>query len=68
MAITISGNFAAALLDGFAIALLIPFLNILFHQPPTGMEKGWVAGLLDATVGRQIVPGDEMASLRNVIL
>jgi len=68
MAITISGNLAAALLDGFAIALLIPFLNILFHQPPTGMEKGWVAGLLDATVGSRIVPGDEMASLRNVIL
>ena len=68
MTITIVGNLAAALLDGFAIALLIPFLNILFHQPPTGMEKGWVAGLLDATVGSTIVPGDEMASLRNVIM
>jgi ATP-binding cassette, subfamily B, bacterial MsbA len=68
MAITIVGNLAAALLDGFAIALLIPFLNILFHQPPTGMEKGWVANLLDATVGSTIVPGDEMTSLRNVIM
>jgi subfamily B ATP-binding cassette protein MsbA len=68
MTITIVGNLAAALLDGFAIALLIPFLNILFHQPPTGMEKGWVAGLLDNTVGNTIVPGDEMTSLRNVIM
>jgi subfamily B ATP-binding cassette protein MsbA len=68
MAITIVGNLAAAVLDGFAIALLIPFLNILFHQPPTGMEKGWVAGLLDNTVGNTIVPGDEMTSLRNVIV
>lgn len=68
MTITIVGNLAAALLDGFAIALLIPFLNILFHQPPIGMEKGWVAGLLDSTVGGTIVPGDEMTSLRNVIM
>jgi len=68
MTITIVGNLAAALLDGFAIALLIPFLNILFHQPPTGMEKGWVAGLLNNTVGNTIVPGDEMTSLRNVIM
>ena len=68
MTITIVGNLAAALLDGFAIALLIPFLNILFHQPPTGMEKGWVAGLLDRTVGSRIVPGDEMSSLHTVIM
>jgi subfamily B ATP-binding cassette protein MsbA len=68
MTITVVGNFAAALLDGFAIALLIPFLNILFHQPPTGMEKGWVAGLLDRTVGSRIVPGDEMSSLHTVIM
>jgi subfamily B ATP-binding cassette protein MsbA len=58
----------AALLDGFAIALLIPFLNILFHQPSTSLKSGWVSKLLNATVGSQIVPGDEMRSLRNVIL
>lgn len=68
MAITVIGNLAAALLDGFAIALLIPFLNVLFHQPATGMESGWVARLLDATVGTRIIPGDEMRSLRNVII
>jgi subfamily B ATP-binding cassette protein MsbA len=68
MAITIVANLLAALLDGFAIALLIPFLNILFHQPATAMPKGLVAGLLDATVGGRIIPGDEMRSLRNVII
>ena len=68
MAITIVANLLAALLDGFAIALLIPFLNILFHQPSTSLKSGWVAKLLNATVGSQIIPGDEMRSLRNVIL
>jgi subfamily B ATP-binding cassette protein MsbA len=68
MAITIVANLVAALLDGFAIALLIPFLNILFHQPSTSLKSGWVAKLLNATVGSQIVPGDEMRSLRNVIM
>src|SRR5437868_3445771 len=68
MAITIVANLVAALLDGFAIALLIPFLNILFHQPSTSLKSGWVSKLLNATVGSQIVPGDEMRSLRNVIL
>jgi subfamily B ATP-binding cassette protein MsbA len=68
MAITIVANLVAALLDGFAIALLIPFLNILFHQPSTSLKSGWVAKLLNATVGSQIVPGNEMRSLRNVIL
>jgi subfamily B ATP-binding cassette protein MsbA len=68
MAITIACNLIAALLDGFAIALLIPFLNILFHQPSASLKSGWVAKLLNATVGSQIVPGDEMRSLRNVIV
>jgi len=68
MAITIVANLVAALLDGFAIALLIPFLNILFHQPSTSLKSGWVSKLLNATVGSKIIPGDEMHSLRNVIL
>jgi subfamily B ATP-binding cassette protein MsbA len=68
MAITIVANLVAALLDGFAIALLIPFLNILFHQPATAIPKGLVANLIDATVGGRIIPGDEMRSLRNVII
>jgi subfamily B ATP-binding cassette protein MsbA len=32
------------------------------------MKSGWISKLLDATVGSQIVPGDEMHSLRNVII
>src|SRR4051812_6110998 len=68
MSITIVSNLVAAVLDGFAIALLIPFLNILFHQPSTSLKSGWVSKLLDATVGSRIIPGDEMRSLRNVIL
>ena len=68
MAVSIAANLVAALLDGFSIALLIPFLNILFHQPAIGMTKGWIAKLLNATVGNSIVPGQEMESLRNVIL
>jgi subfamily B ATP-binding cassette protein MsbA len=68
MAITIVANLIAALLDGFAIALLIPFLNILFHQPATAMPKGFVGNLLHTFVGGQIIPGDEMRSLRNVII
>jgi subfamily B ATP-binding cassette protein MsbA len=68
MAITIVANLFAALMDGFAIALLIPFLNILFHQPATSLKSGWVSKLLEATVGSRIIPGDEMRSLRNVIL
>ena len=68
MAITIVANLVAALLDGFAIALLIPFLNILFHQPATAIPKGLVTNLIDATVGGRIIPGDEMRSLRNVII
>ncbi len=68
MAITIVANLIAALLDGFAIALLIPFLNILFHQPATTMPKGFVGNLLHTIVGGQIIPGDEMRSLRNVII
>jgi ATP-binding cassette, subfamily B, bacterial MsbA len=68
MAVTIVANLVAALLDGFAIALLIPFLNILFHQPSTTMKSGWISKLLDATVGSRIIPGDEMRSLRNVIV
>jgi subfamily B ATP-binding cassette protein MsbA len=68
MAITIVANLLAALLDGFAMALLIPFLNILFHQPATAMQNGLVARLIDAAVGGRIIPGDEMRSLRNVIM
>jgi subfamily B ATP-binding cassette protein MsbA len=68
MVITIVANLIAALLDGFSIALLIPFLNILFHQPATAIPNGMVAKLINAAIGGRIIAGDEMRSLRNVII
>jgi len=68
MVVTIVANLIAALLDGFSIALLIPFLNILFHQPATAIPNGMVAKLINAAIGGRIIPGDEMRSLRNVII
>lgn len=68
MVITIVANLIAALLDGLSIALLIPFLNILFHQPATAIPNGMVAKLINAAIGGRIIPGDEMRSLRNVII
>jgi ATP-binding cassette, subfamily B, bacterial MsbA len=60
-------NIAAALLDAFSVALLIPFLNTLFDRPALDIKAGWVSGLLHATVGQLMVSGDKMTSLRNVI-
>jgi subfamily B ATP-binding cassette protein MsbA len=61
-------NIGAALLDAFSVALLIPFLNTLFNQPPLQLKAGWVSGLLHATIGRLMIDGNKMTSLRNVIL
>jgi subfamily B ATP-binding cassette protein MsbA len=68
MAGTIAANIGAALLDVFSVALLVPFLNTLFNQPPLAIKSGWLSDLLHATIGGLMVPGDSMASLRNVIL
>jgi subfamily B ATP-binding cassette protein MsbA len=61
-------HIGAAALDAFSVALLIPFLNTLFGQPPINLRAGWVADLLNSTVGAFMIPGDPMGSLRNVIL
>ncbi len=68
MAGAIAGNIGAALLDAFSLALLIPFLNTLFNQPPINLKAGGLSGLLRATVGMLLDPSDKMGSLRNVIL
>src|SRR5215207_2956229 len=68
MAGTIASNIGAALLDAFSFALLIPFLNTLFDQPPLPIRSGWVAELLRNTIGFLLDPNDKMGSLRNVIL
>lgn len=68
MAGAIAGNIGAAILEAFSLALLIPFLNTLFDQPPIGLGGGGLSALLRATVGTMLDPGDKMGSLRNVIL
>src|SRR5918911_1726483 len=57
-----------AALDGYAFALLIPFLNALFNQPPLPLGRGWVNNFLNATIGALLDPANPMRSLRNVIL
>jgi len=68
MAGTIAANIGAALLDVFSVALLVPFLNTLFNQPPLAIKSGWLSDLLHATIGGLMVPGDPMTSLLHVIL
>lgn len=69
MAGAIAASILAAALDGYALALLIPFLNSLFGRAsPIPTQAGWVSGFLDRTVGALLEPGDPMGSLRNVIL
>jgi subfamily B ATP-binding cassette protein MsbA len=68
MAGTISCSFVAAALDGYALALLIPFLNALFGQSPIPAGEGWVSRFLDSTVGTLLDPANPMESLQNVIL
>ncbi|HEY9449211.1 MAG TPA: ABC transporter ATP-binding protein [Gemmatimonadaceae bacterium] len=68
MAGTIVANFIGAALDGYAFALLIPFLNSLFNQPQLPLGQGWVNDFLHATIGALLDPANPMRSLRNVIL
>ncbi|HEY9478491.1 MAG TPA: ABC transporter transmembrane domain-containing protein, partial [Gemmatimonadaceae bacterium] len=65
---TIVANFIGAALDGYAFALLIPFLNALFDQPQLPLGQGWVNEFLRATIGALLDPANPMNSLRNVIL
>ncbi len=67
MAGAITCNIASAVLDAFSLALLIPFLNTLFNQPPINVGGNKLSGLLSATVGVMLDPNDKMGSLRNVI-
>ncbi len=65
---TIAANVGAAFLDAFSFALLIPFLNTLFDQPPIPLGGGLLSDFLRATIGFLLDPDDRMGSLRNVIL
>ncbi len=68
MAGAISANMLSAVLDGFTLALLIPFLNTLFDQAPLPLGGSGLSNLLRSTVGLLLDPNDKMGSLRNVIL
>ena len=68
MAGTVLGSVIAAGLDGFAFALLIPFLNALFGSEPIPVDGGWVTNFLRRTIGGLIDATNPMVSLRNVII
>lgn len=61
-------NAVAAVADVFSFTLLIPFLNALFGMASILPASGMIHDLLAFTIGTLLVPGDQMASLRNVIL
>jgi ATP-binding cassette, subfamily B, bacterial MsbA len=68
MAATIVSSLIAAVLDGFSLALLIPFLNALFgHQalPSTGVGLTRFVAL---AIGWLLDPADKIASLERVIV
>ena len=67
MAGAVACNVGAAVADVFTLTLLIPFLNALFGQPPLGTPNR-VNDVLRSLIGRLLDPGDQMGSLRNVIL
>ena len=61
-------NAVAAVADVFSFTLLIPFLNALFGMPDVIPPTGVIGDVLRATIGALLVTGNEMASLRNVIV
>lgn len=63
----VATNVASAVLDAFSLALLIPFLNTLFDQPPITVGGNKLSTLLSHTIGFLLDPNDKMGSLRNVI-
>ena len=65
----VGANVIGAALDGVAFLLLIPFLNTLFGVlRPIPLGRKWLTDLLDAVVGRMIVPNDPLSSLGGVIV
>jgi ATP-binding cassette, subfamily B, bacterial MsbA len=67
MAGNVAGSVAAAALDAFAFALLIPFLNALFGLPPIPTSNTLASRALEGTIGHFLVPGDKLGSLTTVI-
>jgi ATP-binding cassette, subfamily B, bacterial MsbA len=69
MALAVACSMAAAVLDAYAFALLIPFLNALFGLktllPP---HSGWLGRILTVTIGALLDPSNKMRSLEIVII
>ena len=62
-------NVVAALLDGVAFTLLIPFLNTLFGLPSAiADDMGWLTVVQERLIGSFLNSGDAMGSLRGVII
>lgn len=69
LAATIACTVSAAVLDAYAFALLIPFLNALFGGPSLlPPDAGIISDILSRTVGALLDPTDQMGSLQNIIL
>src|SRR5919204_527448 len=69
MAGTVVSSVGAAVLDAYAFALLIPFLNALFNEPSLlPVKSGWLYEVLQRTIGALLDPADKMGSLQRVIL
>ena len=69
MGLAVACSMAASVLDAYAFALLIPFLNALFGLktllPP---NSGWLSRVLAVTIGALLDPNDKMRSLEIVIV
>ena len=68
MAGNVGFSIVAAVLDAYAFALLIPFLNALFGLPPIPVNSTFASKMLDRTIGVFLDTSDKMGSLQHVIL
>ncbi|GLC28527.1 lipid A export permease/ATP-binding protein MsbA [Roseisolibacter agri] len=67
MAAAVACTIGAAVMDVFALTLLVPFLNALFGEKALAGETA-LNRLLDLLIGNLLVDGNPMASLQRVII
>jgi subfamily B ATP-binding cassette protein MsbA len=67
LAVAVACTIGAAVMDVFALTLLVPFLNALFGNDALAGETA-LNRLLDFLIGNLLVPGNPMASLQRVII
>ncbi len=68
MAGALASNVVAAGLDGFSMALLIPFLNALFGQQALPATGGKLTRFVTFAIGWLLDPQNKMRSLESVML